>query len=46
MDSTRMTPGGVRFFTPVQTGQGAHPTASATGTGTLTGIEWPGLGIN
>jgi hypothetical protein len=34
-----LNPGGVRFFAPVQTGNGAHPASCKMGTGSFLGVE-------
>jgi hypothetical protein len=36
-------PGGARSYAPVQTGPGAHP---ASGTGSFSGVKWPGRGVD
>ena len=36
----------VRFFTPVQTGPGAHPASFTLGTGSFSGVKRPGHGID
>jgi len=38
--------GGVRFFTPVQTGPGTHPASFPMGTGSFPGVKQPGHGID
>jgi hypothetical protein len=35
-----------RFFAPVQTGPGAHPTSCTIGTGTFPGVKRPGRGVD
>jgi hypothetical protein len=35
---------GARFFAPVQTGPGAHPTSCTMGTGSFAGLNRPGRG--
>ena len=37
---------GARFFAPVQTGPGAHPTSRTMGTGSFPGVKRPGRGVN
>ena len=36
---------GARFFTPVQTGIGAHPASYTMGTGSFPGVKQPGRGV-
>jgi len=36
----------VRFFTPFQTGPGAHPASYTIGTGSFPGVKRPGPGVN
>ena len=35
-----------RFYTPVQTGPGAHPASSTMGTGSCPGVQRPGRGVD
>jgi len=35
-----------RYFTPVQTGPGAHPASYTMGTGSFPGVKRPELGID
>ena len=37
---------GARFFAPIQTGSGAHPTSYTIGTGSFPGVKPPGRGID
>jgi hypothetical protein len=39
-------PVGVRFFTAVQTGPGAHPASCTMGTGSFPGVKRPGHGVD
>jgi hypothetical protein len=39
-------PGGGKFFTPVQTGPGAHPTTYTKGPGYFPGVKRPGHGVD
>jgi hypothetical protein len=39
-------PVGARFFAPVQTGPGAHPTSCTIVTGSFSGVKWPGRGAD
>ena len=35
-----------RFSAPVQTGPRAHPASYTTGTGSFSGVKWPGRGVD
>jgi hypothetical protein len=35
-----------RFFAPVQTDTGAHPTSYTMGTGSFHGLKWPGRSVD
>ena len=35
-----------RFFIPVQTGPGTHPTSYTMGTGSFPEVKWPGRGVD
>jgi hypothetical protein len=37
---------GAGFSAPVQTGRGAHPASFTMGTGSLSGVKWPGRGVD
>jgi hypothetical protein len=37
---------GARFWTPVQTGPGAHPVSFTVGTGSFPGVKRPGRGLD
>jgi len=39
-------PVGARFFTPVQTGPGAHPASNTMCTGSFSGVKRPGRGVD
>jgi hypothetical protein len=39
-------PVGEIFYTPIQTGPGAHPNSCTTDTGSFLGVKRPGRGIN
>ena len=38
--------GGVIFFTPLQTGPGAHPASYTMDTGSFLGVKQPGHGVD
>ena len=37
---------GATFFTPIQTGSGAHPASYAIGTGSFPGVKRPSRGVD
>jgi hypothetical protein len=37
---------GAKFFAPIQTGPGAHPTSYTMGTGSFPGVKRPGRGVD